>query len=190
DRRLRWVCFLALAVGLAPFVSEVVEVIVDIYQSLPVIVRAIFWHAVLLSAVGLLWVWRRRAGIIENRALLRRIGVGPSFTIGLAAIAALHILFGNSLLLLLAVVYGIAFAVFTLFIHGAQHRRVRYLSYALFLGEVFILFGDTIIGMLNSSGVLFVVSGVLAALAFVFYRVEKRFAGAAAAVAEKETGDE
>ncbi|MEM1378505.1 MAG: DUF2157 domain-containing protein [Pseudomonadota bacterium] len=180
DKWLRRACYVAVGVGLLPLLVDVLDLIVDAYEAIPLVVRILFWHLILVGAAAALWAMRYKPEIIE-RPVVGRLGVAGWFIIGVGALAFLHGEMGDErILLILSIAYGIAFAVFTLFMHGADHRAVRYMAYVLFIAEVFILFGDTIIGMLNSSGVLFVVSGALAVLAFIFYRVEKRLNAAQA----------
>ncbi|MEO0543951.1 MAG: DUF2157 domain-containing protein [Pseudomonadota bacterium] len=174
DKWLRRAAIGALLLGLSQFAFEVIEAIFDAYDALPEFVKLFLWHAVLALAAGSMWFGKYKPTVIPVW-LKRYIGVMPAFLAGFVAVIALHALWGDSLLLLLAIGYGVVFAIFTLVLHGARHRVVRYFAYVLFVAEVAVLFGDTIIGLLNSSVVLIVLSVALALLAFLFYRIERRF---------------
>ncbi|MEO1749587.1 MAG: hypothetical protein AAFR27_13400, partial [Pseudomonadota bacterium] len=174
DRLLKRSCLVALLIGFGPFIFLVLEAIHDAYRALPTILKLLIWHGLLLASLALMWMHRYRSGHLTPLAV-RFLGVGRCFTIGLFAVMMLHFVWSDSLLLIAAIGYGVVFSVFSLVVHGAGHRLLRYAAYLLFVVEIAILFGDTIIGLLNSSLVLIVLSAVLAAMAYFFYRLERRF---------------
>ncbi|MEL6819931.1 MAG: DUF2157 domain-containing protein [Pseudomonadota bacterium] len=174
DRLLRRACFLALLLGFGPFVFTVLDAVFDAYRELPLFVKLLLWHALLLASVAMMWLHRYRSESVPVFAM-RFLGVGRSFVLGLVAVMMLHFVWSESLLLIVPIGYGVVFSVFSLVVHGANHRLLRYAAYMVFVVEIAILFGDTIIGLLNSSVVLIVLSAVLAALAYFFYRIERRF---------------
>ncbi|MEO1703329.1 MAG: DUF2157 domain-containing protein [Pseudomonadota bacterium] len=173
DRWLRRACALAALLSLVPLAFEVLEVIYTAYRDLPSVVKIILWHVVLIASVWLLGIHRYRPALLPN-SIGRYLGVSIAFAIGLVAVIFLHAVWRETLFLVLAISYGVAFSVCSLVLHGVEHRPLRYFAYILFVGEIALLFGDTIIGLLNSSAILIVLSGILALLAFAFYRVERR----------------
>jgi len=97
------------------------------------------------------------------------------FALGLVAIVFLHGELGDEDAgLVVAAVIGILFSVVALYIHGRDWRAVRYISYVLFVGEILLVYGETVFSMLGTSGFFLVLAVVLTLVAIIVYRLERR----------------
>lgn len=175
DILLRRAAYVAAFVGLWPFLVELLDFVGTHYLALPKPLRVSALSAIVFAAVGGLWLERYQPAKLRAIAGFARPRVLTFFIIGIFALLTLYGELGLEIYYVVPVLMAIGFSVITLFLHGAHHHRVRYLAYGAFVFSVMALFGDNVLTMLGSSGVLFMVSGLLAVLAYAFYRLERRF---------------
>lgn len=169
---LRWAAGGALLLGLLPFAWETLKWLADLYDSIPETVRAVFWVCVWLAATAGLAIEKWRPGWLP---LFRR-RLGTFFVGGLLADGFLHAELDSDRGLLVAASMTIIFVVLALFAHGREHRVLRYVCYVIFVMEVLIVYGETVFSILGTFGFLLAVSVLLAAIAFIVYRFERRIA--------------
>jgi uncharacterized membrane protein len=165
----------AAVIGLLPFCGEVLEFVVDVYEAIPDQLRIAFWVAAWVLSLAGLAAERWSPEAIRRLPLFSRPRVGGLFALGLVAIVFLHGELGDENAgLVVAAVMGILFSVVALYIHGRDWRAVRYISYVLFVGEILLVYGETVFSMLGTSGFFLVLALVLTLVAIVFYRLERR----------------
>lgn len=180
--------YAAGVIGLLPFVGEVLEWLVERYEDIPESVRDVFWILVWLLSLAGLMLERWRPGILRGLPLMGSPRIGALFIAGLVAIAFLHGEFDGDAGLILASGMAVLFVLGVLYAHGRDNRLIRYVCYALFAGEVLVVYGETVYSLLGTSGFFLVLGLVLAAIAFVVHRLERRWRRKAAG-AGKEAGD-
>lgn len=167
--------YAAGAIGLLPFVGEVLEWLVDLYEDIPEDAREVFWTLAWgLSLAGLV-LERWRPAALRGLPLMKSPRVGASFIVGLVAIAFMHGEFDGDLGLILASSMAVLFVLAVLYAHGRDNRIIRYVCYALFAGEVLVVYGETVYSLLGTSGFFLVLGLVLAAIALVVHRLERRW---------------
>ena len=164
---LRRIAVVAFLVGSGPF-------LVDFFVNLPDAARV----AVALAIVGLatFCLWLRRPGGAYGYA--SRPGLPMATDCALIALVGIVLMHGNLeafSVILLAGPVTLAFALFVLFVHGAEHRRLRYFAYALFGVETFYVYVQTVISLLGTAGFFLIVGVTLTALAFGIRHFERRF---------------
>lgn len=179
---LRWGAAAAFLIGLVPFLFSVLEAIADFYQGLPDGVRLALWLALLAASLAGLWLARRTDD--PAPAFWRR--PTTAFGAGLIALLALHVESGDLLPLLVVGPMTLGFALYALFTHGARSRTIRYVSYAIFVGEIFFLYGETVASLLGTAGFFLAVGVTLTLIAGGIYWAERRFKRRAA---NKEQAD-
>lgn len=178
--------YAAAIIGLLPFLGEVLEWLVERYEDIPEDVRDVFWTGVwALSLAGLMFE-RWRPAAVRGLPLMKTPRVGVLFVIGLVAIAFLHGEFGDDAGLILASSMAVLFVLAVLYAHGRDNRTIRYVCYALFAGEVLVVYGETIYSLLGTSGFFLVLGLVLAAIAFAVNRLERRWRKKATAAGEAD----
>jgi uncharacterized membrane protein len=149
-------------------------------------VRDVFWTGVwALSLAGLMFE-RWRPAALRGLPLMKTPRVGVLFVIGLVAIAFLHGEFGDDAGLILASSMAVLFVLAVLYAHGRDNRTIRYVCYALFAGEVLVVYGETVYSLLGTSGFFLVLGLVLAAIAFAVNRLERRWRKKATAAGEAD----
>lgn len=168
---LRWVSAAAFVIGLVPFLFTVLEAIADFYEGLPDGVRLTLWLAVLAASLAGLWL-ARRADDPAPSFWRRPV---TAFSAGLIALLALHVESGDLLPLLVVGPMTLGFALYALFIHGARSRTIRYVSYAVFVGEILFLYGETVASLLGTAGFFLAVAVTLTLIAGGIYWAERRF---------------
>jgi uncharacterized membrane protein len=169
--RLRWVAAAAFVIGLLPFVLEVLEAIADFYEGLPDAMQLALWLALLVLSIGGLWISRDPEDL-EPSFWVRP---GTAFGAGLIALFALHVESGDLLPLLVVGPMTLGFALYALFTHGARSRTIRYVSYAVFVGEILFLYAETVASLLGTAGFFLAVGVTLTLIAVGIYWVERRF---------------
>jgi len=179
---LRWVAAAAFVIGLIPFLLSVLEAIADFYEGLPDGVRLTLWLVLLAASLAGLWLARRSGD--PAPAFWRR--PATAFGAGLIALLALHVESGDLLPLLVVGPMTLGFALSALFAHGARSRTIRYVAYALFVGEILFLYGETVASLLGTAGFFLAVGVTLTLIAGGIYWAERRFKRRAG---EKERAD-
>ena len=110
-----------------------------------------------------------------------------AFGAGLIALLALHVESGDLLPLFVVGPMTLGFALYALFTHGARSRTIRYVSYAVFVGEILFLYGETVASLLGTAGFFLAVGVTLTLIAGGIYWAERRFKRRAA-IEEKADG--
>lgn len=176
SRLMRILAIAALGISLLPFGFEVLEWLIDVYESIPEQVRLTIWLIVFaLSVTGLL-MERYRPETLRGLPLLKKPRIGLLFAIMLVSLFALHILFERGDALALPAALGIVASLVVLFAHGKDEPALRYCSYGLFGLEVGLLYMVTLSTLLSTSGFFFAIGLFLTVLALIIWRFEKRFA--------------
>ncbi|MEQ8401439.1 MAG: DUF2157 domain-containing protein [Roseitalea porphyridii] len=179
-RRLRIVAIAAVLVSMLPFliatvvpwIIDMIEAAVEFYQGLPEATRIALWLLVLVAGVIILWLSR---GTTEGSGWAQRLAPAIGFALGVGALAVLHAESETLLPLIVVGPLALAFALFALFAHGAASRPIRYLAYALFVGEILFLYAATVATLLGTAGFFFAIGPMLTVLAAVIYASEQRF---------------
>ncbi|MCR9122477.1 MAG: DUF2157 domain-containing protein [Phyllobacteriaceae bacterium] len=169
--RLRWVAAAAFVIGLVPFLFSVLEAIADFYEGLPDGVRLALW--LVLFAASLVGLWLARRADEPAPSFWRR--PATAFGAGLIALLALHVESDDLLPLLVVGPMTLGFALYALFTHGARSQAIRYVSYAVFVGEILFLYAETVATLLGTAGFFLVVGVILTLLAGGIYWAERRF---------------
>lgn len=167
--------YAAGVIGLLPFAGEVLDWLVDLYEDVPEDARDVFWTLVWGLSLAALMLERWRPAALRGLPLMKSPRVGALFVVGLVAIAFLHGEFDGDAGLILASSMAVLFVLAVLYAHGRDNRFVRYVCYALFAGEVLVVYGETVYSMLGTSVFFLVLGLVLAAIAFVVHRLERRW---------------
>lgn len=178
-RWMRRLFYLALAVGLVPFaatfVGDVIEWIVDFYDGIPEAVRNGIWIGVWLAALAGMFAQRFAPQAFKGLPGGAGGRAGGFFLLGLLAVAFLHGELDGDAGLIVASLAGVVFVLAALFAHGRDNQFIRYVSYVVFVGEILTVYGSTIYSMLGTSGFFLALGIVLALIALVVYRLEKRW---------------
>jgi uncharacterized membrane protein len=116
---------------------------------------------------------------LRNSRIVRSAGAAPAFYAFLIAaigLLLLHMQVDDGWRLVLLGVLTLAAAVLAIAFQGRDNGAVRYLAYVMFAGEIFYLASVTVGSILGTSS-LFLLSGLLVAVvAWVVIRLERRFA--------------
>ncbi|GAB4351239.1 MAG: DUF2157 domain-containing protein [Oricola sp.] len=174
-------------VGLLPFLGEALDWVADRYQSVPEGVRDVFWAIVWALSLAGMALERWRPATLRAVPLMASPRVGALFGTGLVAIAFLHGELDGDAGLVVASSMAVLFVLVVLYAHGRDNRFTRYVCYALFAGEVLVVYGETVYSLLGTSGFFLVLGLVLAAIAFAVHRLERRWRSRAGRV--REAGD-
>ncbi|MCI5073770.1 DUF2157 domain-containing protein [Oricola sp.] len=174
---LRRFLYIVGIVGLLPFVGQflddVLEFLVDVYESIPETIRVLGWLALLaLMSLAMLFA-RLKPASAGGAPLVSGRGAGATFALGLIALAFLHGELQSDGGLILASSLAVVFVLVALFAHGRDRRVIRYISYVIFVGEIFVVYGSTVYSMLGTSGFFLALGLVLAVIAFAVYRLER-----------------
>jgi len=172
---LRRILYAGAVIGLLPFAGEVLEWLVERYEDIPGDVRDAVWTLVWALSLGGLMLERWRPAQLRGLPLMKSPRVGALFVTGLVAIAFMHGEFEGDIGLIIAACLAVLFVLVVLYAHGRDNRLVRYVCYALFVGEVLVVYGETVYSLLGTSGFFLVLGFVLAAIAFVVHRLERRW---------------
>jgi uncharacterized membrane protein len=169
--RLRWVAAAAFVIGLVPFLFSVLEAIADFYEGLPDGVRLALW--LVLLAASLAGLWLARGADEPAPSFWRR--PATAFGAGLIALLAMHVESDDLLPLLVVGPMTLGFALYALFTHGARSQAIRYVSYAVFVGEILFLYAETVATLLGTAGFFLAVGVTLTLIAGGIYWAERRF---------------
>jgi uncharacterized membrane protein len=173
-RWLRYVLYVAGAVGLLPFIGEVLEFIVDTYEAIPDDIRVAVWVVVWLFALAVLLAHRWLPSALEKLPGAGGGRIMRFFFLGLVACAFLHGELGDDTGLIIAGSMTIIYVLALLYAHGRDNRLIRYLCYAIFVGEILLIYGETVFSMLGTSGFFLVLAVVLVIVALAVYALERR----------------
>jgi len=146
-----------------------------------------FWLAAAYVVCGLAVFLAVSLPPLRNSAFIKAAGAAPAFYAFLIATVGLLLLNielqkGGALVVLSLVT--LAIAVLAIALQGRDNGAVRYLAYLMFAADVLYLASETVGSILGTSS-LFLLSGVFVALvAWLVIRLERRFGGKKAEVAQ------
>ncbi|WP_425418240.1 DUF2157 domain-containing protein [Oricola indica] len=172
-RWLRRVLYLAGLVGLVPFAWEVLKFVADLYDSIPPEIRIAVWVAIYVLSLVAILAGRFLPEVANRIPPLSTKRAGGQFAVGLLSIAFLHGELDTDAGLIVVSCLAVIFVLAALYAYGRDRRVIRYISYVVFVGEVFIVYGETVYSMLGTSGFFLALGLVLAVIAFVVYRLER-----------------
>jgi len=176
---LRRICYVAGVIGLLPIIGhyfiEALRWLADTYEAIPVNLRISVWLIVLLVAALALIMGRFRPNLIEGVPIFSAKRAGRQFALGLLALAFLHGELSDDAGLIVVSSLAVLYVLIALYSYGRDRQAIRYISYVVFVGEILVVYGETVYSMLGTSGFFLALGMVLAVIAFAVYRLERRW---------------
>lgn len=108
-----------------------------------------------------------------------RLGISATFyplLLALSALGSLHVTASGSLATAVVAIAILAFCIAAIVLEGRGNGAVRYLAYAAFASEILYLSYETIDSILGTAAFFLLAGIIVAVVAFVVVRLERRFA--------------